>query len=138
MTDKPRIAPEAGRPDWEQRIGALTDRLSSDDAIQLTPIEVVLMRAALERLASDEISILLLGRRLRRIEKTDRSVRKSLNEAISLVAERVDGLPVDQGFDFERSRQVRDKLADDLAQSRERRDIWTAALRVVVSLAKLL
>ena len=79
-----------------------------------------------------------MQRRLERFEQSGERIDRALTSGLNLVASRLDRPPVDQGFDYDASRSVREDLAAEVGEAQRADDIWAAAGRAIIRLIALL
>ena len=100
--------------------------------------QVALVRSLLEQFAAAQITLLALQRRLARADQSGERIDRSLSTGLNLVASRLDRPPVEHGFDFAASRQIREDLAEQVARADHADEIWAAAARAAIRLVALL
>jgi len=115
----------------------LAATLEVGGAATLSTEQVALVRSLLEQFAADQITLLALQRRLARHEQSGDRIERSLTAGLNLLASRLDRPPVDHGFDFVASRQIRDDLAAQVVRADRADEIWAAAARAAIRLAAL-
>lgn len=117
---------------------SLATALEGNGPTTLSTEQVALVRSLLEQFAADQITLLTLQLRLARYEQSGERVDRSLATGLNLVASRLNRPAVDQGFDFAGSKQIREHLAEQIAQADRAEEIWAAATRAAIGLVALL
>jgi len=119
-------------------IESLVEAMEEPGPITISAEQANVLTTALEQVASDQILIARLERRLSRYGEADRHIGEQVSGALEALAVAMNQSPIADEVDLQTMREARETLAREIEQATGPGDVWAAALRVVVILAQLI